>query len=125
VTEPPVLRVRLTRGLWRVYAALAMIVALVALTHYVNVYDDYDISPRLDSAGELTRLALNVVSFPLGQIVGVAFDGPLARAFACDGVATHPCAVFIHWWTHVAAIVAQSLLLLWGARRLTRDRLRD
>lgn len=116
---------RLAHRLWLAWTALAVVVALVALTHYVNVYDDYDISPRLDAAGALTRRAMAIVSFPLGQIVGGALDSSLERSFACDGVATHPCAVFVDWWTHVAAIVAQSLLLLRGVRRLTNDRRRD
>ena len=54
-----------------------------------------------------------------------AFNAPLERSFACDGVATHPCVVFIDWWTRFVAIVAQSLLLLWALRRLTTDRRRD
>lgn len=115
----------MVRKIWLAYAAVAMITALVALTHYVNVYDDYDVSPRLDDAGEMTRLAMRVVSFPLGQIVGAALDGPLERTFACDGVATHPCAVFVNWWTHVATVVAQILLLSWGLRHLTRNRRQD
>ena len=110
--------------LWLAYAALALIVSLVSLAHYVNLYDDYDVSARLDAAGETTRLAMGVVSFPLGQIVGAALDGPLERTFACDGVPTHPCAVFVTWWTHVAAIVAQILLLHRATRRLSRDRRR-
>ena len=105
--------------LWLAYAALAMIVALFALTHYVNLYDDYDISPLLDAAGVVLRQAMNVVSFPLGQIFGFILDDALERFFACDGVSTHPCAVFVTWWTHVAAIVAQTLLLYRGRRRLT------
>ena len=116
---------RLAHRLWLAWTALAVVAALAALTHYVNTYDDYDISPRLDAAGVLTRQTMSVVAFPLGQIVGGALDAPLERSFACDGVATHPCAVFIDWWTHVAALVAQSLLLLWGLRRLTTDRRRD
>ncbi len=116
---------RRVHDLWLAYAALAMVVALFALTHYVNLYDDYDISPRLDAAGVALRRAMNVVSFPLGQIFGFALDDALERSFACDGVATHPCAVFIHWWTHLAAIVAQILLLYWGIRRLTSARRRD
>jgi hypothetical protein len=112
-------------NLWLAYAALAMIVALFELTHYVNLYDDYDISPRLDAAGVTLRRAMNVVSFPLGQIVGFVLDDALERSFACDGVVTHPCAVFVNWWTHVAAIVAQTLLLYWGLRRLTSLRRLD
>jgi hypothetical protein len=112
---------RLAHKFWLAWTAAAVVVALVTLAHYVNTYDDYDISPRLDAAGDQIRRAMNVVSFPLGRIVGAALDEPLERSFSCDGVATHPCAVFVHWWTHIAAIVAQSLLLFWGARRMTRN----
>jgi hypothetical protein len=104
---------------------LTVITALVALTHYVNTYDDYDVSPRLDAAGVIVRQAMRAAAFSLGEIVGGAFNGPLERSFACDGVATHPCVVFIDWWTRFVAIVAQSLLLLWALRRLTTDRRRD
>lgn len=116
---------RLAHRLWLGWTALAVVGALAALTHYVNTYDDYDISPRLDAAGEMTRRATRLAAFPLGEIVGGALDGPLQRSFACDGVATHPCGVFIDWWTRFVALVTQSLLLFWALRRLTTHRRRD
>lgn len=126
MTEPAkASRARLGRRLWLAWTALTVITALVALTHYVNTYDDYDVSPRLDAAGVIVHQAMRAAAFPLGEIVGGAFNASLERSFACDGVATHPCVVFIDWWTRFVAIVAQSLLLLWALRRLTTDRRRD
>lgn len=107
--EPPG---RVARGLWLAYAIATILASLAVLAIYVMTYDDYDLSDRLRAVGRFARRAMRVLSFPLGLPIGALLNGPLEAAFAC-GDEKEPCAVFIDWHTHFAALVAQVALLRW------------
>jgi len=104
------------RLLWRIYSILTIAGALTLLAIYVNAYDDYDVSDRLRALGRFVRQAVRVLSFPLGLPTGTLADGPLERAFGC-GDAYEPCAVFVDWHTHFAALLVQIVGLRWLLRR--------
>ena len=106
--------------IWFAYTSIAAAVSLVVLTQYVNTYDDYDISPRLKDIGSVTLRTMNIASFPSGWIFGAILNAPIQRSFACDGITTHPCAVFIDWWIKFGAIILQSVMILLGFRSLKR-----
>ena len=103
--------------IWLVYTSIVVIVSLIALTRYVNTYDDYDISSRLEDIGGATLQSMSIASFPSGWIFGALLNAPIQRFFACDDVITHPCAVFIDWWIKFCAIILQSILMLVIFRR--------
>lgn len=109
---PQTARGRAARRIWLAYTALAIVASLVVLTIYVTTYDDYDISDRLRATGRFARKAMRVLSFPLGLPIGALLNGPLEKALAC-GDESEPCAIFIDWHTHFAALLAQIALLRW------------
>lgn len=100
------------RKFWLAYAAIAVVGSFIILTIYVNAYDDYDISDRLRATGRFARQAMRLFSFPLGFPFAALANGPLEKSFGC-GDENEPCAVFIDWHTHFAAVLAQILMLRW------------
>jgi hypothetical protein len=104
------------RLLWRIYSIVTIAGALTLLATYVNAYDDYDVSDRLRALGRFVRQGMRLLSFPLGLPTGALADGPLERAFGC-GDAHEPCAVFVDWHTHFAALLVQIVGLRWLLRR--------
>jgi hypothetical protein len=110
-------RARFLRVAWLAYAIATVALSLAVLAIYVNAYDDYDLSERLRAAGRFARQAMRAVSFPLGAPIGWLLDPALEKSFGC-GDEYEPCAIFINWNTHVAALLAQIVLL----RRLIQRR---
>ncbi len=100
------------RKIWLAYTLITLAGALLLLAVYVNAYDDYDIGDRLRALGRFTRSSMSVLTFPLGLPAGLLADGPLHDAFGC-GEANEPCAVFVTWQAHFAALVAQIAILRW------------
>ena len=116
--EAPSPRGRFARSLWLAYAILTVLCAFAVLAIYVNTYDDYDVSDRLRAAGVFLRRSMNVLSFPLGWLVGALTKAPLAAVFGCKAPEA-PCSLFIDWQTRFVALLAQIVLLRWViARRL-------
>lgn len=105
------------RKVWLLYALAAVAASLVVLSIYVNTYDDYDVGDRLRGVGGFARQAMTALSFPLGPTIGLLADPALERAFGCGGDANDPCAIFVMWNTHFAALVAQIALLRWALGR--------
>ncbi|MBI5011862.1 MAG: hypothetical protein HZC06_03440 [Methylocystis sp.] len=94
--------------------AVALSIAVLAI--YVTAYDDYDLSERLRATGRFSRQAMRALSFPLGAPVGWLLDPLLEKSFGC-GDENEPCAAFVDWNTHFAALVAQIVLLRWLIRK--------
>jgi hypothetical protein len=111
------LRERLASKLWLIYTIAAILGSLAVLATYVNEYDNTGVTQRLRAAGAFTRMAMQVLSFPLGLPLGAAANPILERYFGCSVPGEEPCATFIDWWTHFAAILVQVLLLGWLVRR--------
>lgn len=105
----------LARKLWLFYALASMTAALVLLAAYVNVYDDYDVGPRLRGLGLFTRRAMLALSFP-SSLPASLLTSPLSAAFGC-GDENDPCAIFVMWQTLFAALIAQIVLLRWAIGR--------
>ncbi len=101
---------RLASRLWLIYMIAAILGSLVVLAIYVSAYDNTGVTERLRAMGAFTRTAMQVLSFPLGFPLGAAADPFLERSFGC-AASDEPCATFIHWWTHFAAILAQIIIL--------------
>jgi hypothetical protein len=55
---------------------------------------------------------MQVLSFPLGYPLGAAANPFLEQYFGCAAL-DEPCAIFIDWWTHFAAILAQIIIFRW------------
>jgi hypothetical protein len=109
-------RAAFLRKIWLVYAGLATVAALVLLARYVNAYDDYDVGDRLRALGRFTRQGMGILTFPLGSLVGLVADAPLARAFGC-GDPNEPCAIFADWNARFAALLVQIALMRWALAR--------
>jgi hypothetical protein len=109
-------RWRLLRVAWLAFAIATVALSIAVLAIYVTAYDDYDLSERLRATGRFLRQAMYALSFPLGAPVGWLLDPPLEKSFGC-GDANEPCAAFIAWNTHFAALLAQLVLLRWLIRR--------
>ena len=109
-------RWRFLRVAWLVYAIATIALSIAVLAIYVTAYDDYDLSERLQATGPFARQAMRAVSFPIGAPIGWILDPPLEKAFRC-GDENEPCAVFVNWNTHFAALLAQIVLLRWLIRR--------
>jgi hypothetical protein len=109
-------RRRLLRAAWLVYAMATVSLSIAVLAIYVTAYDDYDLSERLRATGRFTRQAMQALSFPLGAPVGWLLDPPLEKTFGC-GDEKEPCAAFVDWNTHFAALLAQIVLLRWLIRK--------
>lgn len=107
---PKALRSPLARKMWVAYATATILVSLSVLAIYVNAYDDNGLTDRLRAIGSFTRQAMRLVSFPLGLPFGALANGPLQAIFGCDKP-NEPCGVFVDWWTHFAALVAQIISL--------------
>ena len=105
-------RSRFLRVAWLVYAIAAIALSIAVLAIFVKVYDDYDLSERLRAAGRFARQAMRALSFPLGAPSGALLNPPLEKIFGC-GDENEPCAIFIDWNTHFAALLAQIVLLRW------------
>jgi len=105
-------RWRFLRGAWLAYAIATVALSIAVLAIYVTAYDDYDLSERLHATGRFTRQAMRAVSFPLGAPTGWLLNPPLEKSFGC-GDENEPCAVFVAWNTHFAALLAQIVLLRW------------
>ncbi len=103
-------------NLWRVYTAATILGSLLSLAIYVNAYDDYGLTERLRAVGGFTRTAMHIISFPLGLPLGAMANPLFERIFRCDEP-NEPCAAFIDWWTHFAALLVQVVILRWFARR--------
>lgn len=99
-------RARLVSRLWLGYAAVTIFGSLLVLAIYVNAYDNTGMTERLRAAGVFLHTVMQVLSFPLGLALGAAANPSLAQYFRC-GAPDDPCAVFIDWWTHFAAILIQ------------------
>jgi hypothetical protein len=106
---------RLASTLWLIYTAATILGSLVFLAIYVNVYDNTGVTERLRATGAFTRTAMRVLSFPLGFPLGAATNPLLERNFGCAAL-EEPCATFIDWWTHFAAVLAQVILFRWLIR---------
>ena len=100
---------RLASRLWLIYTAAAIVGSLVVLAIYVSAYDNTGVTERLRATGAFTRTAMQVLSFPLGFPLGAAADPFLERSFGCAAL-DEPCATFIEWWTHFAAVLAQIII---------------
>ncbi len=111
-------RRRLADKAWLLYSAAAIGGALVVLAIYVNAYDDNGLTEKLRLLGGFTRRAMRVLSFPLGLPFGAVANGFLENAFGC-AEPDEPCGVFVDWWTHFFAVLAQALLLRFALRRRT------
>ncbi|GEM_PF-6630018 len=109
-------RWRYLRVGWLVYAIATVTLSIAVLAIYVTAYDDYDLSERLRATGRFARQAMQALSFPLGAPVGWLLDPPLEKSFGC-GDENEPCAAFVDWNTHFAALVAQIVLLRWLIRK--------
>jgi hypothetical protein len=103
-------KARLASSLWLIYIAVTVLGSVVVLAMYVGAYDNTGVTERLRAMGAFTRTAMQVLSFPLGFPLGAAADPFLERSFAC-AASDEPCATFIHWWTHFAAILVQIVIL--------------
>ena len=101
---------------WLFYTIATIAGALILLAIYVNAYDDYDVSDRLRGLGRFARSGMRALSFPLGLPVGALANAPLESALGC-GDPNEPCAVFVDWHTHFAALVAQIVALRWWLSR--------
>ncbi|RTL85041.1 MAG: hypothetical protein EKK29_12435 [Hyphomicrobiales bacterium] len=108
----------LARKLWLFYALATVTAALVLLAAYVNIYDDYDVGPRLRGLGLFTRRAMAALGFP-SSLPATLLTGPLVAAFGC-GDENDPCAIFVMWQTLFVALVAQIALLRWAIGRALR-----
>jgi hypothetical protein len=104
------------RALWLVYTVASILGSLLILAIYVNTYDDYGLTERLRAIGGLTRWAMRIISFPIGLPLGALANGLFERIFGCDAL-TEPCGVFIDWWAHFAALLAQLTLFRGLVRR--------
>jgi hypothetical protein len=100
---------RLASRLWVIYTTAAILGSLLVLAIYVSAYDNTGVTERLRATGAFTRTAMQVLSFPLGFPLGAAADPFLERSFGC-AVLDEPCATFINWWTHFAAVLAQIII---------------
>jgi hypothetical protein len=109
-------RAGLARALWRVYTVASILCSLLILAIYVNTYDDYGLTERLRAIGGFARWVMRIISFPIGLAFGAVANGLFERIFGCEEV-TEPCGVFIDWWTHFAALLAQLTLFRWLVRR--------
>lgn len=109
-------RWRLLRVAWLAYAIATVTLSIAVLAIYVTAYDDYDLSERLRATGRFARQAMQALSFPLGAPVGWLLDPPLEKSFGC-GDENEPCAAFVNWNTHFAALLAQIVLLRWLIRK--------
>jgi hypothetical protein len=105
-------RWRFLRVAWRAYAIATVALSIAVLAIYVTSYDDYDLSERLRATGRFARQAMRAVSFPLGALIGALLNTPLEKSFGC-GDENEPCAVFVDWNTHFAALLTQVVLLRW------------
>ena len=101
---------------WLAYAIATVAVSIALLAIYVTAYDDYDLSERLRATGRFVRQGMRALSFPLGALIGALLNPPLERSFGC-GDENEPCAVFVDWDTHFAALLAQIVFLRWLVRR--------
>ncbi len=117
ITQPS--QGRLASRLWLVYAAATIFGSLLILAIYVNAYDNTGVTERLRATGAFTRTAMQVFSFPLGLPMGAGANLFLERRFGCANP-NEPCAVFVDWWTHFGAVLAQVVLLRWFLRRSSR-----
>lgn len=109
-------RDRLLRVAWLAYAVATVALSIAVLAIYVTAYDDYDLSERLRATGRFARQAMRALSFPLGAPIGWLLAPPLEKSFGC-GDENEPCAIFVNWNTHFAALLAQIVLLRWLIRR--------
>jgi len=98
-------KARLASRLWLIYTTAAILGSLLVLAIYVSAYDNTGVTERLRATGAFTRTAMQVLSFPLGFPLGAAADPFLERSFGC-AASDEPCATFIEWWTHFAAVLA-------------------
>ncbi|TLG78178.1 hypothetical protein [Methylocystis sp. B8] len=105
-------RWRFLRVAWLAYAIATVALSIAVLAIYVTACDDYDLSERLRATGRFTRQAMRAVSFPLGAPTGWLLNPPLEKSFGC-GDENEPCAAFVDWNTHFAALLAQIILLRW------------
>lgn len=105
-------RSRFLRVAWLVYAIAAIALSIAVLAIFVKAYDDYDVSDRVRSIGRFARQAMRALSFPLGAPSGALLNPLLEKSFGC-GDENEPCAIFIDWNTHFAALLAQIVLLRW------------
>ena len=106
---------RLASRLWIIYTTATILGSLVILAIYVSAYDNTGVTERLRAMGAFTRTAMQLLSFPLGFPLGAAAAPFLERNFGCAPL-DEPCATFIDWWTHFAAVIAQIIIF----RRLIR-----
>jgi len=97
---------RLASRLWLIYTAATILGSLLVLAIYVSAYDNTGVTERLRATGAFTRTVMQVLSFPLGA----AADPFLERSFGC-AASDEPCAIFVDWWTHFAAILVQIVIL--------------
>jgi hypothetical protein len=109
---------RLASRLWLIYMIAAILGSLVVLAMYVGAYDNTGVTERLRAMGAFTRMAMRILSFPLGLPLGAAANHFLEPNFGC-APSDEPCAIFIDWWTHFAAILVQIIIF----RGLIRPRL--
>ena len=105
-------RWRYLRLAWLAYAIATVALSIALLAIYVIAYDDYDLSERLRATGRFVRQAMRALSFPLGAPIGALLNAPLEKTFGC-GDENQPCAVFVDWNTHFAALLAQIVLMRW------------
>ena len=103
-------RAGLARALWLVYNVASILGSLLIVAIYVNTHDDYGLTERLRAIGGFTRWVMRIISFPIGLPFGAEANGLFERIFGCEEF-TEPCGVFIDWWTHFAALLAQ--LTVW------------
>jgi len=82
----------------------------LVLAIYVSAYDNTGVTERLRATGAFTRTVMQVLSFPLGFPLGALADPFLERSFGC-AASDEPCAIFVDWWTHFAAILVQIVIL--------------
>ncbi len=108
---------RLASSLWLIYTLATIVGSLVVLAMYVSAYDNTGVTERLQAMGAFTRTAMQLLSFPLGFPLGAAADPFLERNFGCAAL-DEPCATFIDWWTHFAAILVQIVIFHRLIRRL-------
>jgi magnesium-transporting ATPase (P-type) len=108
---------RLASSLWLIYTLATIVGSLVVLAMYVSAYDNTGVTERLQAMGAFTRTAMQLLSFPLGFPLGAAADPFLERRFGC-AASDEPCATFIDWWTHFAAILVQIVIFHRLIRRL-------
>jgi len=105
-------RSRVLRFAWLAYAIAAVALSIAVLAIFVKAYDDYDLSDRVRATGRFARQAMRALSFPLGAPTGALLNPPLEKSFGC-GDENEPCAIFVDWNTHFAALLAQIVMLRW------------